>query len=335
MRGAHTYKVLKALDLLSNRNGVTVEQIADEEGIEISKRSAYRLLAIIEELGFPLQDIRDKINNRVRKRLDPDFFQRTGPVNLPEIKFTSSELMALYFLKGEAINFKGSSLECNIESAFSKIGFLVPKGISKKLSKLQGIFLSDDKLVKDYAGMEDIIDQLVNAMMSDQTCQVLYHSFYDDKMKNFSIDPLHLFEHQGGLYLFVNISTSGEIRILAVNRIKKIEVSGTYFSYPENFDPNERLKNTFGIINDEQIELEIWFSKKQSKYIREKTWSPTQKIIEQEDGSIILKMTTSGRYEIKRWIMSWGVDANLLKPVDLRKEISSDLKLLAKKYESY
>ena len=50
MRGANLVKLLKTIDLISSHRGATVEQIAEE--LEVSKRSAYRLLGVIEELGF-------------------------------------------------------------------------------------------------------------------------------------------------------------------------------------------------------------------------------------------------------------------------------------------
>jgi len=47
-----------------------------------------------------IEDINDLIENETRKRLDRDFHQKIGPVNLPDIKFTVSELIALYLLSG-------------------------------------------------------------------------------------------------------------------------------------------------------------------------------------------------------------------------------------------
>jgi predicted DNA-binding transcriptional regulator YafY len=56
-------------------------------------------------------------------------------------------------------------------------------------------------------------------------------------------------------------------------------------------------------------------------------------IEEQDDGSIILTMDTSGRYDVKRWVMSIGSEAELLEPKDLRDEIRDEVKAMAKAYK--
>lgn len=331
MRGANLVKLIKTIDLISSYRGVTVEQIAEE--LEVSKRSAYRLLGVVDDLGFLIEDIRDPIENRTRKRLDKEFHQRIGPVNLPDIKFSATELIAMYLLKGEAKTYQGSGLARSIESAFAKISMFAPKGLAEKLDKLQSLFLLDAKMAKSLAGKEDIIDQLTDAMLANQTCYVFYHSFHDDKDKSFKIDPLHFFEHRGGLYLFVHTTSFGDIRVLAVERINKIKLTGEQFTYPADFDPDEKLKHAFGLFYDDPVNVEIRFSAKQARYIRERIWAVNQQIIDQEDGSIILKMETSGRYEIKKWVLGYGTEAEILKPVELRKEIREIITQLHNTYQ--
>ena len=185
MRGANLVKLLKTIDLISGQRGATVEQIAEE--LEVSKRTAYRLLSVAEELGFLIEDIKDPIENTTRKRLDKEFHQKIGPISLPDIKFSASELIALYLVKGEAPSYTGTGLADNIESAFAKIEMFAPKGLSEKLDKLKSLFLLDAKMAKSLTGKEEIVDQLIDAMLSNQTCYISYHSFHDDKDKSFNL----------------------------------------------------------------------------------------------------------------------------------------------------
>lgn len=324
MWGANLAKILTVFDMLSSHRGATVEQIA--ERLEIDRTNVYKWLRFIEEdLGFLITDEKDQIENRTRKKLDKDDYIDRGRMNLPDVKFSPQELISLYFLKGEARTLGKSGLGEHIQSAFNKIDMFAPKGLAAKLSRLQSIFLLDAKMAKSYKGKEKIIDQLTSAMLAEETCYVSYHSYWDDQDKNFKIDPLHFFEHQGGLYLFVNATSFGDIRILAVERINSVKSTGDIFTYPDDFDPEVRLKHAFGLVYDDPLEVEIWFSCDQARYIKERIWSPTQAIINQEDGSIILKMKTSGRYEIKRWVLGYGAEAELLKPEDLRDEICIEL----------
>ena len=332
MWGANVAKILTIFDMLSTHRGATVEQIAEK--LEINRTNVYKWLKLIEEeFGFPILDEKDVMENQTRKRLDKDYYHQRGTKNLPDFKFSPQELIALYFLKGEAKTVHNIDLADNIKSAFTKIGMFAPKGFDKKLAKLQSIFLLDTKMAKSYAGKQEIIDQLTDAMLDNQTCYVSYHSFSDDNDKNFKIDPLHFFEHQGGLYIFVNATSFGDIRILALERIKKVkEVSGEKFNYPEDFDPEARMKHAFGLVSDDPLAVEIWFSANQARYIRERIWAVGQEIIEQDDGSIILKMQTSGSFEIKKWVLGYGAEAEVLGPNELRDDINQETKRLAKRY---
>jgi len=322
--------MMRTLDMLCSQRGATVEQVGEE--LEVDKRSVYRMIKNIEDLGFLIDSFKDPVENRTRKRIDKEFHQKIGPINFPDIKLSPSEIISLYLLKGESKIIKGTDLEKTIESAFAKIGMFAPKGMAKNLSKLQSLFLLDTKMAKNYKGKEPIIDQLTDAMLSMQTCHIRYHSFYNDTVKNFKIDPLHFFEQNGGLYLFVRTTAYNDIIVLAVERIQNIEPDESYYEYPKDFDPDEYLKQSFGLIHDEPLNIEIRFLKEQARYIKERQWSYNQKIQDNEDGSIILKMQISGKFEIKRWVASFGTYAEILKPESLREEFKKDIQQLYLQY---
>jgi len=62
------------------------------------------------------------------------------------------------------------------------------------------------------------------------------------------------------------------------------------------------------------------------RYVQEWIWAVDQEILKQEDGSIILKMKTSGWYEVKRWVLGYGPEAEVLQLLELRTKISRSLK---------
>jgi predicted DNA-binding transcriptional regulator YafY len=112
-----------------------------------------------------------------------------------------------------------------------------------------------------------------------------------------------------------------------VERIKRLEVTNIPFDYPEDFDPEKLLNSAFGIIFDKPFQVKIRFSREVAPYIRERTWSPNQRITENEaDGSIILEMETCGWVDVKKWVLSHGAQAELLEPKEMRKEIAEELK---------
>ncbi|MFC1580078.1 helix-turn-helix transcriptional regulator [Thermodesulfobacteriota bacterium] len=324
MRGRRLIKLLKAIELFSKPEGTTIEELA--EYLETDRRSVYRTIEVIEELGFPIYDEKIPLERQKRWRLEETYLKKLPNMTLPEIKLTISEIMSLYLLKSESALFRGTDIEKNIDSAFDKIGVFVPQKLFDQLKKISALFVPSSKYAKDYAGKEEIIEKLMQAMLEKKTCYVKYHTFYDDKEKNFKIDPLHFFENKGGLYLFVRTTSFGDILTLAVERIQEIGETDSLFEYPVDFKPEELLDSAFDLVYEDPIEVKIWFSADQARYIKERKWSKSQEIEDQEDGSIILSMITSGRWDVIRWVLSYGGDAEIIEPETIRNEISTELR---------
>jgi predicted DNA-binding transcriptional regulator YafY len=117
-----------------------------------------------------------------------------------------------------------------------------------------------------------------------------------------------------------------------VERILKITMEEAQFEYPEDFDPEALQDGAFSIVYDEPIEVKILFSPEVARYIKERVWAKGQKIIDCEDGSVLLERTTSGWIDMKRWVMSFGEDAVVVESEELREEIREEMKLALSKY---
>ena len=79
-------------------------------------------------------------------------------------------------------------------------------------------------------------------------------------------------------------------------------------------------------VGDFSVVTTIRFSREFAPYIRERIWAPNQRLTEDEaDGSLILEMETSGWLDVKRWVMSYGMHAEVLKPQEMRKEMAEEL----------
>ena len=111
-----------------------------------------------------------------------------------------------------------------------------------------------------------------------------------------------------------------------VERIKSIKPLNCDIKYPDNFDPVKKLNSAFDLTHGEPVTVKIRFSKNKARYIKEKTWAENQQIIDHPDGTITLTMTTFGYRDVKRWIMSFGKEAQLLEPEGMRRDIEEELR---------
>lgn len=320
MRGRRLKKLFDAINLLAQPCGTTIEELGTHLGIE--KRQTYRLIDTLQDdFCFVIEKEKSPVAGVVRYYLEKGQFKRLAETKVANLNLTLTEIIALYFLKGDAKLYRGTNIEQEINRAFAKLDAFVPDGLADRLERVKTLFLETSEFAKDYSGKEELIEDLTDAMLQQRTCLVEYHSFVDDRIKYFKIDPLKFFERGGGLYVFVRTTSFGDIIVLAVERIQKLTATDDSFVYPGDFDPDALMENTFGLFYDDPVTVKIRFSADQARYIRERRWAKNQKIATDKDGRVVLTLATSGWYDVKRWILSFGSDAELLEPPELRAEL--------------
>jgi predicted DNA-binding transcriptional regulator YafY len=58
----------------------------------------------------------------------------------------------------------------------------------------------------------------------------------------------------------------------------------------------------------------------------EREWHPSQTFIQRPDGRVEMRMQTSGRKELIRWVLSWMPDVQVLAPKSLKDRIDEKLR---------
>jgi predicted DNA-binding transcriptional regulator YafY len=72
--------------------------------------------------------------------------------------------------------------------------------------------------------------------------------------------------------------------------------------------------------------------RRETIYVREREWHPTQRICMRRDGRVELTFRAGGAFEIARWILGWGDAAEVVRPAALRRDIASMLGCAAATY---
>ncbi len=77
---------------------------------------------------------------------------------------------------------------------------------------------------------------------------------------------------------------------------------------------------------DAPIKAQLLFEPKLAVYITERDWHPSQEFQTHADGRVEMRLETTGRKELVRWILSWMPDVKLLAPKRLRNRIAEKLR---------
>lgn len=163
----------------------------------------------------------------------------------------------------------------------------------------------------------DELEALVGNMLSDG----------GDEVAGSNLHPCHLLAYHGNWYVLAWNVAKDHIETFALSRFRRIEVTGQAFTRPADFNPETYARQAFGIVGGEEpIKVRLLFEAKLAVYITERQWHPSQEFRTRSDGCVEMRLETTGRKELVRWVLSWMPDVKVLAPKSLRDRIAEKLR---------
>lgn len=118
-----------------------------------------------------------------------------------------------------------------------------------------------------------------------------------------------------------------------IDRIKKLKLTAETFKLPDDFSLAEELDNAWGVEQGkEEMEVRVKFTGRAARFVPEYHWSDRQEVEEIGENKIIFKVKTSSREEIKKWILGYGAEAEVLQPENLREEMQQEIEKMLENY---
>ena len=319
-------KIVQAVSLLSSTNGTTIKSLM--EHLKLSKRSVFRLLEALTDLGFPITDERICFGGEKTYTLVSSYVSQLPNISLPSISFTTQEKLFLEYTLNKKHPFPDLTLEATLLSIRNKIMVILNTAHSDTTTNLE----NDPLLLSPESNR--ILKTVHDALSQYKACTIKYLTYSSCETRSYTVHPLKLVEHRGGLYLFVILPDYDLLRLVAVDRIDDIVILDNTFTHPADFDADKLLASSFDLTYDDPVTAVIRFSRKVAPTLKDRRYSISQSIEKETDGSIILTLTTSGRKDLLRWILSFGSEAEILSPPDLRaialKELSHAIDVYSK-----
>lgn len=180
-----------------------------------------------------------------------------------------------------------------------------------------------------------IFSLLENAIRDKTKVRITYHSASTMNFTERVVCPYRLHHDQstGTWYLIAWCEYRNEVRTFAVNRIQKPVLTGGHFAIPESFSIKGYLENAFDqTVGPHRYDIAIRFTSYQSQWIREQRWHSSQQIGDHEDGSLTLRLKVSALDAVKRWVMRYGAQAEVLEPPELRDMVSQEVREMGEVY---
>ncbi|PKM80069.1 MAG: hypothetical protein CVU88_04910 [Firmicutes bacterium HGW-Firmicutes-13] len=308
---------------VKNNKYPNTRQIAEE--LEVSKRTIQR----------DIEFMRDRFGASLEFCYkNKGYYYSQDDFSLGLLRLTEGELIALYLGHNLLKKCEGTPYEKHVISAFQKICCNLQDIVSIDFKEvMEAISFDFEPLRGDEEKVAKYFNLISKAVTAKRSIEIIYYSISKDRETRRLTDPYNLRYYHGAWYVVAYCHLRNQVRIFALDRIREIIPTKKNFCIPDNHTVDSFFNDAFQFFKGEKSQaVRIWFSSHKARWIKEKTWHPSQKLEIQEDGSIILEITSSGIESLIRWIMSFGSNSRVISPQWLVEEVKSEIKKLQELY---
>ncbi len=312
--------ILKLLNHFDSGNSYTVKQLATEIGV--SEKTIYRYFKTLKAAYVPIY--RDSVTLR---------YSFYSGYTLKKIGLSEDEVSVLATLKNLVTNL-GIPFATSFNSVLDKVTYKARGDIKLEKSNSElPIWINIDES-KDFYKFEKIFSIISKSIKDTCRLNMTYFTLSRRTTTKRSIDPYGLIYSNGFWIMVAYCHFRGEVRHFSVDNIRELEITDKYFFYPEDFNLAEHVKRSWRYYSGKTAEVLVRFDEEiKHTILRREKWHPTQKVINNSDGSVTLSFTVAGTEEIKHWIYKFLPNCEVLAPPYLRETIKKDLLAALNKYK--
>jgi proteasome accessory factor B len=290
--------------------------------LEVSRKT------IVRDIAF----MRDRLDLPIKFDAQLNAYRYTHPVNsFPTVQVTEGELMALLVARRAVEQYKGTPFYNQLEIAFDKL----TSGLKDRISFSPADELSSVSFKNMGLGKTDlgVFNTLSTAVLKQLEIEFAYRKPGDPRATRRRVQPYHLSHRQNLWYLVGHDIERKALRTFALPRIADVRATKTTFARPQDFSPEKFFSNALGVLGGSgNFQVKIRFNAKVADRVRERVWHETQALHDLPDGGIELTMKLGALPEVESWVLSWGADAQVLAPAELRKNIQTTIAKLTTLY---
>ena len=322
MKGGKYNRTLRLINIIyilnNNPKGISPAKIAED--CSISTRQAYRDLSDLEHyLKVPLWTDKGKWG------IEPGLY-------LPPISFSLPEAMTI-FLASRLLLAYSNVYNPSIERTFMKLNSVVPGPLRDEIRKTM------EQMQKRETDQQFIntMELLARAWTEGRKAKVWYWTLGKKQPTERIIEP-YFIQPAGlghGNYVIGYCHRAKEIRTFKIERIQRIELLDEKYTVPADFDANEFLGSSWGIVVEGEVKtIKLKIDAPEIIRIMEETrWHPSQVTQRQPDGSAIVTLKLTVTTELVGFILSWGEKVEVLEPKKLREKVMETAKEMVKIYQ--
>jgi predicted DNA-binding transcriptional regulator YafY len=305
--------------LQAHPEGATPEAIAGFTGM--SRRTVYRdLQAIDGEMEIPLWSEGG----------------RWGVVSgafLPPLRLTLDEAVA-FFLAARLTAQFADRYDPDTGAAFGKLAEILPGEVARHLEQTIDVLAgrpADERLTRH-------LRALARAWAERRVVELVYDTatYSPGRPPRRARVRPYLIEASAStraLYLIGFDEARQAVRTFRLQRILELSLTPETFEAPDPAVVQAGLGRAWGVIADqEEVQVVLRFDAAIAGLVTETTWHPSEQVERTADGAVVWRARVPGTIEIRRWILGWAAQVEVLGPPELRAEVAAIYRAAASRY---
>jgi len=292
-------RLFAILLVLQKREVVRAEDLARH--FEISKRTVYRDVAALSEMGVPVVS------------LPGEGYGLMAGYFLPPLLLTADEAAALVLGAQWLAQQATGKLPATATSALAKLTHVLPKATAQEVERFTQIlrfFSTNSPFDLD----DPLLAALQEAISKQQAVQITYHSLRRDEVTQRIIEPRLLTFGSGAWYVEGYCRLRQAHRSFRLSRIESYQVLQETFA--ERASPRAER---------EKISVIVRFAPAAVRWVQERQHYAFVAV--QADG---FHYQVDDLPEIQSWLLGWGTQAEVLHPPTLRAALAAEAQKLWK-----
>jgi len=290
-----------------------------QDRFEVSASTFKRDLAFLRDrLGAPVDYDRHRRG----------YFLTDASFELPPYWFDAHQLLLMHGLCRQ-MTIKLTSLPQELRSFHERVKALLTMHFGPRI--LEAVSFEnvewtdcDTRLLKTVA----------DAVLQRRLLRIVYYTGYSGQTARRDVEPYRLHNYRGTWHLVAFCHYRREPRIFMLSRMQEVEVLSHRYE-GQQFDVSEFLDKAFGIYRGGAIQKAVLrFSPAMGRILRDQIWHKDQEMRVEKDGSLILSVPIADLTEIRRHVLKYGAEVEVLEPEVLRRQVRDEAAHILSLYDS-
>ncbi len=259
------------------------------------------------------------------------YFYTEESYALPAIHLNEGDLFGLAIAHKGLEQYRNTPIHAKLAALFRKIEQSLPERVSCDAAWL-------DSRISVVPEQQTTINPAVweavtSGLTQGRTLGLVYRKPGASGSAARQVDPYHVLRYQGAWYLIGHCHLRQAVRNFALSRIVAALPQEATFAVPADFDPASVVARSFGLGRGTgQYRVRLRFAATAAPYVQERLWQPEQQLNRHRDGGVTLAFPAGDLTAIRRWVLSWGSEVEVLGPRELSDMVQTEIRAMAARY---